>query len=389
MRISRAVTPSTLWLLALSLLSFTCGKADLASSLSEERYPARGVNVQQNRDLPSGLPEVPEQNYFDFSNEVRVQLMLQLSKTAFRGVAIRAPEKIYLEDHSDLPVILFSQRTGLRDWEVSFLRNSTLVAVDLATGRIFHGHAFSSPKKRDFADADLSMQGARPNDQEAESISSGVDKLDARVLLSLPWQATRYALTVITHDWVSNTAVIELASKNESSRRLAYFPFDRAVQLGETARTARQTDKLPNFDRTQKSPVLKDPGVKIVLPSRADVSSKTLPIYGAVRLPVPFGSIVEMPTLAGDTARTPTYPTVVLTGSLLLVQKDVTNRARVEIQIPVFTSESPEEGDVVDGYFGIDLATLLPTPLSEANYFLYFVMGQYVDGPHETIVSRQ
>lgn len=375
--------------IALCLLFSNCGKANLAGSFSEERYPARGVNVQQNRDLPSDLPEVPEQSYFDFSNEVRIQLMLQLSKTAFRGVAIRAPQKIYLEDHSNLPVILFSQRAGLRDWEVSFQRNSTLIAADLLTGRIFYGHAFSSPKKRDFADEDLSMKEERPNQQEAESISSGVEKLDARTLLSLPWQATRFALTLITHDWSSNTAVIELATRNEPRRQLAYFSFDRAVQLGEAAKAARQTDKFPSFDRTEKSPLLKDPGIRIVVPSRAELSSKTLPIFGAVKVPAPFGAIVEMPTLAGDSAHPPTYPTVVLTGSLLLVQKDVTNRPRVEIQIPVFTSEAPKEGDVVDGYFAIDLAVLLSEPLSASNYFVYFVMGQYVDGPHEMIVAGQ
>ncbi len=343
---------------------------------------------QQNRDLPSDLPEVPEQNFFDFNSEIRVKLMLQLAKTTFRGVAIRAPAKIYLEDHSELPIILFSQRTGLRDWEVSFQRNSTLIAVDLSTGRIFHGHAFSSLKKRDFADADLSMQESRPNEMDAESISSGAEKLDGRVLLSLPWQATRYAVTVITHDWVSNTAIVELASKNQPTRKHpAYFPFDRAVHLGKAAKIALQTDKLPSFGRTERSPALDQPGVRILVPPRVNLKATTLPTYGAARIRVPFGSIVEMPTLTGESARTPTYPTVVLLGTILLIQKDVTNRPRIDIQIPVFTAEALEEGDVIDGYFGINLAALLPTPLAETNYFLYFVMDQHVDGPHEMIVS--
>jgi hypothetical protein len=344
---------------------------------------------QQNNDLPAAIPEVPERSYFNFGNDVQLRLMSELSKTSFKGIAIRAPRGIQLDDHSELPVILFSRSTGLRDWEVSFERNSTIVAVDLLSGRIFQGHAFASPKKRDFANADLSMEGSRPDKTEAESISTGAEKLDVKVLLSLPWHPTRYAITVITHDWVSNTVIVELTSQSGRARRpLGYFSFERAVELNEMEKASSQRNILPRFSRMPQSPALKAPGVALSVLSQGG-GPAVLSIYGAVKTAVPLSAIVEFPTLSGVGDREPARPAVVLTGALLIIQKDITQRPRIDVQIPVNTKQALEEGDLVEGFFGLNLSESLPRSSKLGAGFVYFFLGEHFAGPYEIYLSKQ
>ncbi|MGH9902666.1 MAG: hypothetical protein ACRD68_12735, partial [Pyrinomonadaceae bacterium] len=80
-------------------------------------------------------------------------------------------------------------------------------------------------------------------------------------------------------------------------------------------------------------------------------------------------------------------PAAIISGLLILAEKNVKNPQRVVIQIPVYANAPLNPGDAIEGYFGIDLADHLPKPLSEATYYAYLMVGEYMDGPHKLVIA--
>jgi hypothetical protein len=373
----------------------SCGSAHVGSIPVDQQTKTRGAQMdQQKGEIPTNLLHLPEQDYFDFSDELQSKMTHQLSDTSFRGIAITAPRTIRLDSHDSFPVILFSQRTGLRDWEVNMRRNTAITAVNLRSGKIYQGHAFSSPKKRDSENADRSMEGPPPEPADARSISSGAERLDARGLLMLPWETGRYAITVTYYDMVSNTAVVELVDEKQTvpTSERASFPVEQATSLNEKAPVGGQPDKFPHFIRSSRTPDLKDAGVALALPADVSLKETSIPFYGIARVPVPTSAIVALHTQAQTSAtvenKNPTtIPTAVLTGLLMFVQKDLRVPLRVDLQIPIYTKAPIKPGDVVEGFFGIDLASQLPQSFSAGTYQVYLAVGEHIAGPYRIIVS--
>ena len=349
--------------------------------------------MDSNNELAIALLDLPDRDFFDLSEELELKLALQLSDVIFSGLAINAPETIDVTEHEQLPIILLSQKTSLRNWAVEFRLNTTVIAVELERGVVFVRHAFPSGRRMDSAEVEKSMSGSRPTGDDATAISSGVEALDIREVCVLPWEQARYAITVITHDWTSNTIMVELkAEEGDATEETEYFfPREQAILLADRIQeSSNEPGGLPSFAPSPGTPELENIGAALSIPPEISSNAAQIPVYGAVRMRTPAGAIVESQSSDtaenGDSSETE-IPTVVLTGALILAQKDVTERARVDIQIPVYMESAIQPGDIVEGYFGFDLKIHIPELLPGTDCHAYLIIGEHIDGPHRMVIS--
>ena len=349
--------------------------------------------MDPNNELVMALLNLPDRDFFDFSEELELRLALQLSDTTFSGLAINAPKTIDVTEHEQFPIILLSQKTSVRNWEVEFRLNTTVIASELDRGVIFVRHAFPSGRRMDPAEVEKSMSGPRPTGDDATAISSGVEALDLREVCILPWEQARCAITVITHDWISNTITVELKGEtgDAAEKTEHFFPREQAILLADRVRESRgEPGDLPSFDPSPGTPKLEDIGAALSIPSEISSNADQIPVYGAVRMRTPAGAVVE--PKSSDTAESADsseteIPTVVFTGALILAQKDVTERVRVDIPIPVYTKSAVKPGDIVEGYFGFDLKIHIPELLPGTDCHAYLIIGEHIDGPHRMVIS--
>jgi hypothetical protein len=364
--------------------------AAMACPRSAARTAAGVENMDPRTEIARKLLALPEESWFRGDGEVDNSVVERLSQEdSFSGIAAGAPEAVDLSRRSELPFILLSRTTRLRNWEVNIAPNTTLIAVDLADGTVRRGHAFQSNKQRDTAELERSMTGPRPTPLQARGNSNVGYRFDARRLLGLPWVPSRQALTVIVYDWTSNTVTVRLERPGAEVAEPAPIPFDRAWQL--VAGHPRRA-KLPSFIRSPQSPKVDGEGVRVSVPEQA-VAGAPLVVQGTARVKVLPGSVVSPPPRAEldpvpwEPGAGVEVPRAMLRVMLLLVSKDVIDPPRIDVEVPVFGKDAVRPGDVVDAYFGIDLNQHLQDPVPPGEYLVYAVCGEHLAGPQRMVVA--
>jgi hypothetical protein len=140
-----------------------------------------------------------------FTEKVNPELTVQLLKSRFVGVALRAPGRVDIDKRSTLPLLVASRFDGNRDWNFPLHDLGWLVGIELGTGKVLVSSAFGSTKRRA-----PQARGSRPVDDELTSYGAQVSSIDGRSRLGVPWQAGCWAFYLIYYDWISNSVVVHL-----------------------------------------------------------------------------------------------------------------------------------------------------------------------------------
>lgn len=339
-----------------------------------------GKKMVSSHDIKNSVLAVPEQRYFENTDGSFRDLVDALSKnarseTAFRGVAINAPTSIALKQHATLPILMAIQQTGLRGWEVGIADNCLLVATDLNRRTVsFGGVIRDPPNKIPIPRSELPLD-PKPTGTNATSISSGVDRIDAREILSLPWEPGRYSFTVVVFDWRSNTVDVELT--DGKTVPAATTP---PLKLNPAAGT---NHGLPTFlaNATTLPPAEKNlpsAAFQVALASapgpRLKVTGKFSIVADAFHLPVASYKVKEV-----DGKEKTVAATVPVT--LLVFGKDDSRLVRGNWVLPVYADQPIKAGERVEGYFSIDALAEDKFPLAAGDYVAYLVIEGRMVGP--------
>jgi len=314
------------------------------------------------------------QDLYSLDEAALASVEARLLSVDFLGSRLRAPERVDVTAQQELPLLYARRATGQRDWEVAPSLNTILVAVDLERGGVYHGWAFR-PRKRHAPDSlPRSRQGAPPEETDRTSINAQVVRLEARELLGLPWRAGRYALTVISWDWVSNTVVVELTEGNAPVAEPGDLSAEQARALLDVWRKTGAVSKNTAFV------IPKSGGVTLSSPERIRRGTKAL-VQGTLRMPVPAGMTVTAVAATRDMA-------AFLPFGLLLLRKDEPGPPLVMAAMPVPLAKSRRPEGVIVEQFGLDLHKVASAVLQPGEYQLYLVAGRYIDGPRPARVTQ-
>jgi hypothetical protein len=319
--------------------------------------------------------------FFQFDERVASLIEQNFFRKEFFGLLITAPLTVSLSEKNSLPMVLLERRDAVRLWDVAFDLNTILIAVNLSQGDLRYGLAASKPDSgvRRWEPGSVgSRLGPKPEGKQAGITITKAHILDAREICKLPWEPERYALSVISYDWVSNTRLVELEGK--------HGPIER-VSLAEAAKVNRVPqvglqDELPVFLRTAKNPALPSQGVALSISNAFSATAERLPVYGSFRIALPEYAIIGV-TSGSDSERQ-----ALVRGTLLLIQKDVPVSARVNLVIPILGRGPKQSGDLVEGFFGIDLKQEIRDTLVPGQYVLYFLLDRHISAPLRLDVGK-
>ncbi|MDA8137511.1 MAG: hypothetical protein M0036_02555 [Desulfobacteraceae bacterium] len=343
--------------------------------------PAKGPLKGEKRmksaeEIAKSILSIAEERYFKDTESLFLDMELKLADIDFKGVAINAPQHITIKKHEALPIIMAIQETGLRAWEFPRDYNCIVAATDMTTRSVYFGQAFRDPKAETFAMPPQAQQPPRPSGASAVALSTGLSKLDARMVAGLPWRTDKYRLSVVMFDWVSNTVdvILEGGAPGQASAPGVTPP---PAAPGQGLRMPSFLPGEANLSTTGEKP----PFAKLTLQPNPEPGIK-LGVRGAFTvLAEPFHlppAPIELQEINGDKKKVG----AVVPATLAIVGKNWPTPLRCDWAIPVY-ADSIKSGDAIQGYLSIDALAGGALTLSPGDYAAYLFMEGHCFGPFQ------
>lgn len=318
-------------------------------------------------DIAAYLQKQGPQLYFG-NQSIFDNLELVISDESFQGIAIAAPGQINTNEQHELPVILVSQQTVLRGWEVSEQNNLQLAITDLNSGRVLMRRILEDLKDMEQSDSMAVVRPPKPTGSAATGIETKIQKVDALSYFELPWQSGRLSITAICFDQISNTAQVDLFGQQPA--QLETMPV--------SPHPAETRPALPSFLPPEQSPPISQEGLVFTVDTSL-ITNKQLVIHGGFsktlaqneHLPTP-GTIIDNETHQHAVAVVP------ITIAVLGLDWRVP-RLRI-LGVPVYAPGLSPNRTSARGYFSVALATN-ESPLASGPIVIYAFMQGRIYGP--------
>ena len=341
--------------------------------------PQESASMQPAFNPAVTLARLPDEAYFALDEKTLAPLGRSLvTMLGQQGIAIGAPTRIDIAERQALPLLWLRRSTVLRNWQVQRLRNSMVIVSDLDRGIVNTFYAFTGPKKMDFSQLPRSAEGERPDADASEGATVSKDVLNVRMLANLAWQPGRLAVTVLMHDWVSNTVRVELARGTEPAAAVPPFPRAAAASLDDYYRKQAQlAEPVIRFERSAATPALAGPGpaLAISVPRSVDAAAARWMAHAAGRVVLTPASLV-----ATDAADAGGLPTAIVAVTMIVATLDQTRCAQGIVRVPI-RQPGAKVGDLVDFAFDFELKAVLRGSLPAGTHQIYLASGEQVAGP--------
>lgn len=342
--------------------------------------PAKGFSkgeakMKSSEEIAKSLLSISEDRYFNDTESLFEDMESKLTDIEFIGVAINAPQHVPVRQQEALPVIMAIQQRGLRAWEYPEDYNCVLAATDLTTHAVYFGQVFRDLKAETFASPPGLQQPPKPEGSSAVALISGLSRIDARQVLSLPWRAGKYRMSVVMFDWVSNTievtltgdAAAQTATPAASPSPAAPEAPHRMPSFLADAANLTATGEKPPFARMTLQP---NPAPEIKLTVRGAFTMLAAPFH----LPsAPY----ELLEIDGQKHKVG----AVVPATLAIVGKDWPTPLRYDWALPVYTESAIKPGDQIHGWFAIDPLAGSPITLAPGDYVAYLFIEGHAFGP--------
>jgi hypothetical protein len=337
------------------MMRFTTSAAVLTAMMITSSGAA---TMQQNNATGAKLLKLADAEYFQLDQARQSALKNKLIVTDYEGTALGGPAMVDLAAHDTVPLLWATSMSNLRRWKVVTERNSTLLVSDLNSGKVSVHDAFFGPKKLNYRDIDKSAQGSQAAVLAPGGVQAALRVLDLAATADLA-RPGRYAITLLLHDWASNTVPMSITRNGAGLAREA----EKALHVTKAAyQAAQEKARAPafNFVKSELTPALAGRGIVLGAPGARAM------LHGAARLPLVAGNMAD-----GGAA------VLRLTVLLAQIDKPLPHTLALEIPLP-----APQKaGDEASVAFHVDLEAALKLKLAPATYQVYVAGGEYVAGP--------
>ena len=346
-----ALRRGTLALLGLLTVSSACGHP-------ATQPPSQEATTAMTQDASALFGPNP-QPLLQGDSTALTDLELRASDSDFRGLALAAPSAITAAQAA-VPVVILSQRSALRAWQVTDRNNLRLAISNTDTGAVTLMEPLRDEKDADSVGELDAPRPPQPTGSMAEALSTKAVHLDAGLLAQ---SGTRVTVTALAFDWKSNTV---------SVTRTGAAP----VLVAAKAWQRPAPDQgLPSYLGTATPPAT---GLTFTIQAQSGQ-----PRPGGIRLSGQFAK----PAVPGDLlARLERIrdngadqSVTALVPLALVVARLDGLVAGYPLNVPVYGAAAPQPGQPVNGSFRLDYA-LSPAP-STGHYAAYLFMDGTAYGP--------
>lgn len=338
---------------------------------------------------------IPEEKLYPFDSEDKVRFDRTVAGiTGFEGLLLRTAR--YVPANSQvLPGLLVCMKENARLRLVLGLSEVLLVASPLGRGTASITTLMEPPRK-------MRAPGApelAPEDLPRRDVS--VWPFNIRQRIPFGMIPGPYAIVLIERDWLSNVALLDVreAAADEARRKERLYYLEDALTFAERIKSVRGTqEETIRFGRDGKTPPLEGEGIILSVPGRMSMEGEDAVAHGMLRLKAredwivqphfrdkkedPAEPFVWTPDRRRDT------PRAIISGTILLVRARNTSPYRINLQIPVYADDEFKPGDLMEGFFHVDLRRSITEPLDTGIYWAYLIVGEFVDGPHQLTVQK-
>ncbi len=299
-------------------------------------------------------------------------LEFTLSDLSFEGLAVTVPEKIQTDTMQELPVILVSQQTVLRGWQVSEQNNLLLALIDLNTGTVRTVPISTDAKAGENSGSQTPGRPPQPNPQAGAALETKIRKVDARPHFAIPWNTGAYSVVAFCYDWASNAARVELMGKEKIDPTF----FSVSPRPMESAQYGWiPTSYIPG-DKTPPAPQV---GVAFHV-DPALTNERLVVAAGSFTKKLGANEILPAPeTLKDHDTAQEVYAVVPITFMILGLDWKVP-RLR-EMGIPIYRAGAGTDDKAAHGYFWVDVLAQEEAPLTKGRYVLYAFLEGVAYGP--------
>lgn len=213
--------------------------ATLAASAVPAGSAPKGTTMATPADLASMLQKIGPP-LFEGSSASLTQVEVAAARSDFRGLAVAVPPQLASDSASALPVVILSQQTALRAWQVGAQYNLMMAVADVDSGSVRLTRALVDPKDEEAPNTPPPARQAPPEGAAAAGVSTKVHRL---AVPTPPGHSATLAVTALSFDQVSNTALVTLAGSRPKAA-----PAVRAIAPRPNPATG-----LPTYGPTARS----------------------------------------------------------------------------------------------------------------------------------------
>lgn len=339
--------------------------------------------MSTTEEIVKSILAIPDQRYFEDTETLLLDMELALADSEFKGIAINAPRRVAVKTQEQLPILMAIQQSGLEAWRIPTAQNCVLAAMDMNARTVYFGQVFRDPKAETFSIPIDAPPPPAPEGVSSSALISGLDRIDARTILTLPWQTGRYRLTVMVFDSLSNT--VEVVLEGESPASPATAP---PVSLPAAPGTGRA---MPTFlsppaaartggggnagPRVQWSiAVNPEPGVKLAVSGAFSILAESFHV---------LGSPIEL--LEVNAKKQSAVAVVPVT--LAIIGKNWPVPRRFDWAVPVYMPAVVRPGDPLEGFFAVDAFAGAGPGLAAGDYAAYLMVEGHLFGPQRFSVT--
>lgn len=312
--------------------------------------------MQSQKEIVDALAQISDENMLGMSAQDLIRSGYKALKgLRFDGLALRVTKHIEIGKHSSAPALIAMGQGAERPRQVPLPNNACFVVTRIGQGESWVSPAFPPPSGK--IPMPPGKQAAPPPPMNSSMRITGVEWRDLRALGVLPWEPGRYALRIISWDWLSNTVLITLADQNA---------VPKAPGVVTASGPPGTPDALPSFVRGPNSPALEGIGVALSMPPAPVKEGAPLVARGSLRLKAD----AEWPKTADGATVIPVQ--------LVLARLGIVMPIVIDLKLLLSGVRNPKAGDEVEAYFSVDLDKINASPLPIAEYQAYLIAGEYV-----------
>lgn len=352
--------------------------------MSSFSNPREHEKMNTLKHSASTIFALQEDDYFSYKKNVRDMIVDKL-RVMFndQGVALGSPSRYNIANHECFPFLWAQRGSGLRSWRVETIRNSFLVLSDVDEGSINIFSPYAGRKRFDMSQIPLSSDGSHPEEEIAEGTKLDVERLDLRLIMGRFLKPSRYAITLIQYDWISNTiqcTVIDSKSPPQSPTPPIPATLAREIKLKLDASAQSPTTVLLLSPSTKKMTTPAS-GIILELPEKVTSRDSHWLIHGIITIPLAPGALVEK--VAGPSGAE--LPAAIINALLLVSKLDNEKPIRIPISLPLYASSSIKAGDQVSVSFTLNLKLYGIAP---AQYQICCAAGDAVSEAYPMFVTQ-
>jgi hypothetical protein len=300
-------------------------------------------------------------------SRVFTEVELAVARTDFRGLAIAAPAQVRTDGKPVVPVVLLTQQTVLRAWEVPDQYNLMLAVTDLDSGAVRASRALVDPKDEAPANAVRPPRPPKPTGSAASGIATKVRRLEVPVP---PGQSGALAIAVISFDVISNTSKVDLAGSKARAAgpARAVSPRPDPAQGLPTYAPSRRTLKAPPS------------GVAFAIEASGGPANAPIVVHGAFAKAVAAHDSLPQPESVRDNG-VDRQASVVIALTIAILGPEWSAPRLYPLAVPVYGARVAQ-GQSVTGQFATGIPQLPAGP-----YVAYVLMDGVPYGPQKLQVQ--